>query len=242
MGSFFAGVKAGTLGGIVYVGGMAAFNVILLYALQKDVLASIVQAYPAACPATPTANGTSVIDCFNSVVAVDVPYRAFVAFFITLLYSGLFGTYHDYLPRLGTVTKGMAIAALVGASLVYFGFSGYIFDPQSAAATGVFLLLWTALFGYLLGRLYRRYTRVVAFESQSPSMLKIVVDGRDVTGKSRTFAATSSHRLRAEVSDDASFTEWEGSGGLALEDPRSFETVLEINDDGKLMGKVTSKY
>lgn len=242
MGSFFAGIKAGTLGGILYIGGMAAFNVALLYALQADVMTSINQAYPAACPLVPNINGTSVQDCFASVVAVDVPYRAFVAFFITLLYSGLFGTYHDYLPRLGTAPKGLVAAAVVGANLVFFGFSGYIFDSQSAVATSVFLLVWTALFGYLLGRLYRRYTRAVGFGSQDSGMLRVVVDGRDVTGKSRTFATTSSHKLRAEVSDDASFREWEASGGVTLEDPRSFETVMEVNGDGTLKGDVTPKY
>jgi hypothetical protein len=242
LGSFFAGIKAGTLGGILYVGGMALFNVVLLYAFQKDVLASIHQAYPTACPLVPSVNGTSVQDCFASVVAVDVPFRAFVAFFVVLLYSGLFGMYHDLLPSLGTIAKGMAVAALVAANLVFFGFAGYIFDSQSALVTSLFLVGWTAVFGYFLGRLYKRYTRLVGFESQDPGMLRVVVDGRDVTGRSRTFARTSSHKLRAELSEDASFREWEVGGGVTLEDPRSFETLMEINGDGTLKGKVTGKY
>jgi len=242
LGSFFAGIKAGTLGGILYVGGLAVFNVVLLYALKADVLKSINQSYPIACPLIPNVNGSSVQDCFESVVAVDVPFRAFVAFFVTLLYSGLFGMYHDFLPRLGTSPKGVAIGAVVGANLVYFGFSGYVFDFQSAVATGIFLVVWTGLFGYSLGRLYRRYTRVVTFESQDPSLLRVVVDRRDLTGRSWTFATTSSHRLRAEVSDDASFREWEAGGGVSLEDPRSFETTMEVDGNGTLKGKVTAKY
>lgn len=241
MGSFFAGVKAGTLAGILYVGGIAVFNVSLLYGLKPDVLASIAQRFPTACPMV-TVNGTSAQDCFASVVAVDVPYMAFVAFFVTLLYSGLFGTYHDHLERIGTIPKGMAVAALVGATLILFGFSGYVFDSQSAVATDVFMAAWTVLFGYFLGRLYKRYTRVVGFESEDRSLLKVVVDGRTVTGKSRTFAVTSSHRVRAEVGNGASFREWESSGGVTLEDPRSFETLAEVNDDGVLRGRVTAKY
>lgn len=242
MGSFFAGIKAGTLGGILYVGGMAAFNVILLYTFQSDVLTSISRAYPAVCPMTPNVNGTSVLDCFNSVVAVDVPYTAFVAFFITLVYAGIFGTYHDYLPRLGTMPKGMIVAAVIGTNLLLFGYAGFFFDASFSAATGVFLVAWTAVFGYVLARLYQRYTRRINFESQDSGLLKVLVDGRDVTGRSRTFATTSTHRLRAEVGEGASFKEWETTGGVTLEDSRSFETVMEIGGDGSLRGKVGPKY
>lgn len=241
MGSFFAGIKAGTMGGILYVGGMALFNVVLLYALQADVMASISNANPVLCPMTATVNG-SAQDCFVSLVTIDVPFVAFVAFFITLIYSGLFGIYHDFYPRLGTAAKAMIVAVIVAVNLLFFGFAGYIFDTQSEVATSAFLILWTALFGYSLGRLYRRYTREVGFESEDTSMLRIVVDGRDVTGKLRTFATTSSHKLRAELGEDASFREWEGSGGVNLDDPRSFETVMEVNGDGALKGRVTSKY
>jgi len=241
LGSFFAGIKAGTMGGILYVGGMALFNVVLLYALQADVMASISNANPVLCPMTATVNG-SAQDCFVSLVTIDVPFVAFVAFFITLIYSGLFGIYHDFYPRLGTAAKAMIVAVIVAVNLLFFGFAGYIFDTQSEVATSAFLILWTALFGYSLGRLYRRYTREVGFESEDTSMLRIVVDGRDVTGKLRTFATTSSHKLRAELGEDASFREWEGSGGVNLDDPRSFETVMEVNGDGALKGRVTSKY
>ncbi|MDG6902607.1 MAG: hypothetical protein JRM80_11715 [Nitrososphaerota archaeon] len=242
MGSFFAGIKAGTLSGILYVGGMAIFNVALLYALKADVLSSITQSYPAACPAVPNINGTSVEDCFASVVAVDVPFRAFVAFFVALLYAGLFGMYHDSLPKVGTTKKGILVGAIVGVNLIIFGFAGYIFDGQSEFATLAFLAVWTGVFGYFLGRLYGKYTRLVGFESQDQAMLRLMVDGRDVTGSLRTFAVTSNHRLRAEVSDDASFREWEVVGEVTLEDPRSFETVMEVNGGGTLRGKVTPKY
>lgn len=241
MGSFFAGIKAGTMGGILYVGGMAAFNVVLLYALQSDVLASISRSNPALCPIPGNATA-SAQDCFVSLVTIDVPFVAFVAFFITLLYSGLFGIYHDYLPKVGTAAKATVVAAIVAVNLLFFGFAGYIFDSRSEVATVAFLVLWTGVFGYSLGRLYRRYTRRVGFESEDPSMLRVLVDGRDVTGKTWTFATTSSHRLRAELSDDASFKEWEGGGGVSLEDPRSFETVMEVNEDGTLKGRVSGKY
>ncbi len=241
MGSFFAGVKAGTLGGILYVGGIAVFNVILLYSLKATVLVEISHSYPQSCPLTPSVNG-SAEDCFSSVLSVDVPFVAFVAFFITLAYSGLFGIYYDSIPIRRATVKGLMAAAVVGFNLIFFGFSGYVFDSQSAVATAVMMIVWTPLFGFLLGRLYKKYTRVVEFSTQDEGLLKVVVDGRDATGRAKTFATTSSHKLRAEVSEDASFKEWEASGGVTLEDPRSFETGMEVNGDGAVKGIVGQKY
>ena len=241
MGSFFAGIKAGTLSGALYVGGMAVFNVVLLYALQSSALNAISQAYPQSCPLTPNVNG-SAADCFQSVVAVDVPFIAFVAFFITLIYAGVFGLYYDSLPTRGSTIKGLIFAAVIGLSLVFFGFSGYVFDSESGVATTLMMLLWTPLFGYLLGRFYKKYTREVEFSSQDPGLLKVVVDGRDSTGRVKTFATTSNHKLRADVAEDASFREWQATGGISLEDVRSFETTFEVNDNGKLVGMVGTKY
>ena len=241
MGSFFAGIKAGTLGGVLYVGGIAVFNVVLLYAAQTSALNAISQAFPQSCPMVPNVNG-SAADCFQSVVSVDVPFIAFVAFFITLIYAGVFGLYYDSLPNRGSTVKGLIFAAVIGLSLVFFGFSGYVFDTESGIATSVMMLLWTPLFGYLLGRLYKKYTREVEFSSQNPELLKIVVDGRDSTGRMKTFATTSNHKLRAVVAEDASFKEWQATGGISLEDERSFETTMEVNDNGKLVGNVGTKY
>jgi hypothetical protein len=241
LGSFFAGVKAGTLSGILFVGVLAAFNVAMLYAFKPEVLTAIQQLNPVACPTVPV-NGTSVEDCFASVVAVDVPFRAFVAFFVVLFYAGVFGMYYDSLPSRSPTIKGETIAAITGANLVFFGFSGYVFDFGSATATAVFLVLWTPVFGYFLGRLYKKYTRRVGFESEDPGLLRVVVDRRDLTGQEKTFAYTSSHKVRADLSSDASFKEWIVSGGITLEDSRSFETAMEITGDGALKGSVGKKY
>jgi hypothetical protein len=242
LGSFFAGIKAGTLSGIIYVGGMAIFNVMILYALKPDVLNLISTSYGSICGAAATNSTANIESCFDSVVAVDVPYIAFVAFFVALIFAGLFGRYYDSFPGGSRTLRGEAVAALVGASLVLFGFSGFYFDSTAAAATTVFLIAWTVVFGYLLGKLYKKYTRVVEITSEDPELLKVLVDNADMTGKSKTFAATSNHKLRAEVSDDASFKGWAASGGVTLEDPKSFETVMEINGDGSIDGKVGKKY
>ncbi len=241
MGSFFAGIKAGTLAGILYVGGIAVFNVLLLYSLKATVLVEISHSYPQSCPIVPNVNG-SAEDCFSSVISVDVPFVAFIAFFITLAYSGIFGIYYDSVPIRRATVKGLVAGAVIGLSLIFFGFSGYVFDSQSAEATAAMMVVWTPIFGYLLGRLYKKYTRLVEFSSQDEGLLRVLVDGRDCTGRARTFATTSSHKVRAEVSEDASFREWQASGGVTLEDPRSFETPMEVNGDGSVKGVVGQKY
>jgi hypothetical protein len=237
LGSFFAGVKAGTLGGVVYVGGMAAFNVALLYGDKQAVLNLINQQYYSVCT-----TGSTIQQCFDSVVSVDVPYVAFVAFFIALIYSGAFGMFYDSLPGRASLWKGEIFAAIIGANLTFFGFSGFYFSAESTVATSVFVFGWSIVFGYLLGRLYRKYTRVVQISSENPALLKVFIDRRDVTGKTRTFAATSSHKIRGEVAEDASFKEWAANGGVTLEDPRSFDTTFEVTGDGTLTGKVGTKY
>ncbi len=242
MGSFFAGIKAGTLGGALYVGGLAVFNVLLLYALKADVFAAISQSYPQVCTSSPAPGNASLEDCFSLLLAVDVPFVAFIGFLITLLYTGIFGLWYERLPGRGPLAKGETIAAIVGFNLVLFGYSGFYFDYRSGIATGIFVLAWTLLFGYLVGRLYRKYTRLVKFQSQDEELLRILVDGRDFTGKSRTFATTSTHKVRAEVADDSSFIEWQVGGGISVEDPRSFETAMEVNGEGILTAKVGKKY
>jgi hypothetical protein len=242
LGSYFAGVKAGTLGGLLYIGGLAVFNVLLLYALKADVLASIQQSYAQTCTPVATVNSASIEDCFNSVVAVDVPYVAFVGFFIVLFYSGIFGSYYESFPGRGQLPKAQTAAAIAGLNLVLLGFSGFYFDYEAAVASVAFLVVWTIVFGYFLGRLYRKYTGVVEFKSQDDESLRILVDGHDYTGKARTFALSSSHKLRAEAADDASFKDWVAAGKVSLEDDRSFETLMEVNGDGTISGQVGKKY
>lgn len=241
MGSFFAGVKAGTLAGVLFVGGIAIFNVLLLYALKPTVISVITQGNPAACPLV-AVNGSSAQECFSSVVAVDVPFRAFVAFFIALFYTGIFGVYYDALPGKSWFWKGEAMAVIIGANLIFFGYGGYVFDVYSAEATTAFLVVWTPIFGYYVGKLYKKYTRLVEFASDDGELLRVMVDGRDMTGTVRTLAHTSNHKIRAELASDASFREWEASGGVTIEDPRSFETVMEVSGDGRLKASVSKKY
>ena len=247
MGSFFAGIKAGTLSGILYVGGLAAFNVVLLYALKGDVLNAINQSNPASCPLVPSVNG-SAQECFDLVLSVSVPFVSFVSIFVVLFVSGLLGLFYDSMPGRSATVKGLFSGAVVVFCMVFvvplfFGLGLiYAFNFPSDVATAAFLLCCTPAFGYLLGRLYKKYTRAVEFSSRDPELLRVFVDGKESTGRVKTFATTSNHRLRAELAEGASFQEWDATEGIALEDSRSFETAMEVNGNGRIVGNVGPKY
>ena len=243
MGSFFAGVKAGTLAGTGYVGGLAAFNVILLYALKPDVLAVISQSYPSLCTATASSNSTAigVEDCFSSVVAVYVPFVAFLQFFVALAVAGVFGSLYEHFPGNGPIPKGLTMGVVVGISLLAVNLAGIDFDFAARIAVTTFFAFWTFVYGAAMGRLYRRYTRLVQFVSRDGRALRVLVDNRDYTGKSRTFALRSVHEVKAKTDEGSSFKEWSVSGGVSVEDPRSYETTMEVEGDGVLIGQAVAK-
>ncbi len=248
MGSFFAGIKAGTLAGLLYLGGLALFNILLLYALKADVFSVFSQTPSLRCTPVATANTSSFEKCLSDVVTYYVPFIAFLGFSVTLFLSGVFGRYYDSLPGKGPILKGELVAAVVGISFVLspfwlpFNLVGFYFDFISGLLVSIFLLFWTITFGFAVGKLYKRYTRLVTLASQDPGSLKVFVDGRDLTGKTRTLATKSIHEVRAEVASDSSFREWTFSGGVTVEDPRSFETAMEVNGDGLLKAMGGKKY
>ncbi len=242
MGSFFAGIKAGTLGGVLYFGGLAAFNALLLYIFKANALSLISQTYPQSCPSVASVNSSSIEECFSSVVVLYLPYIAFLGFFASLIYSGLFGRFFERFPGRSPTGKGVTAAAFVGLTLLALGLIGVFLGYPASQLLAVFFFLWTGVYGAVLGRLYKRYTRVVRFESVDEASLRVLIDDRDYTGKSSTFAHTSTHRVRADVAGDSSFKGWTVSGGVTVEDPRSFETVMEVKGDGLLKAQGGKKY
>ena len=234
MGSFFAGIKAGTLAGLAYVISLAAFNVATLTVYKADVVSDIARSFSQTCVAGAGANATSLEDCYVSVLSLYVPLTAFLGFFVVLFFAGLFGLLYDGIPGRG-LFKGELTALATGVALVFpfnvaVVYQGYPVGLEFA----LFYPALTLFFGYLLSRFYARYTRKIGFSSEDPEAIKVLVDGKDFTGKVRTLAHNSVHRLRAEVEEGGSFREWAASGGVRLEDPRSFDTVLEIDGDGTL--------
>lgn len=232
MGSGFAGVKAGVLAGIVYVGGIAFFNVGLLLVFQKEALTYISQTNPL-CTTGPVVNGTtSVQDCYNAVFTSYLPLVAFIGYFISLFFAWVFGAVYDSFPVRDPRVKGTFVAVLVGIVFVLLELDGVTFSYTVKALLSAFFLLITVAYGTMLGLLYKRYTREVQFVSDDPA-LRIVVGRRDRTGKKETFATRSVHKITART-ETGHFKQWVVSGGVSVEDDRSFETIMEINGDGML--------
>lgn len=245
MGSFFAGVKAGTLSGMLYIGGLALSLVLVLYLFRGDAVSSLLRSFDQFCVVNAPVNSTVVgsgQDCFDQLIQNVIPAGAILGYFVSLGYAGVLGLYYEAMPGRRPAAKALPVAAAAGLTILVLGLDPLILLFDFAALLFGILVVWTAVFAVSLGALYRRYTRAVRVESQDPSLLRVFVDGRDVTGKERTFALTSSHRLRAEVASDASFKVWEATGELGVEDPRSFETVVEVNGAGTLRGSVAPKH
>ena len=135
----------------------------------------------------------------------------------------------------------MLIGIRLLIALLYLGLAGLSFEYTARILISLFDLAATIVYAVILGGLYRRYTRSVEFVSQDENSLKIIVDGRNLTGKTRTFHLRSSHEVKGETSGDSSFKEWAISGGVSIEDPRSFRTTIEVNGDGMLKAFSTKK-
>lgn len=242
MGSMLAGVKAGVVAGMVYIGIIILANLAVLYLLRQDVLDYITSNFNLVCSPVNTVNPGTLQDCFNSLAPLYLPFVAFAGFVLTLVYSGVFGRIYDRLPALGPSFKGLIVAPVVAISLVYFQLIGLTFELPATEILTAVLIGATILYGLLLGRFYKRYTRIIQFISEDDSALRIIVGRSDLTGKTATLAAKSSHNIEARVVEDSSFKGWSVSGGVAVEDLRSFETTMEVNGDGLLKGQVTKKY
>lgn len=237
-----AGIKAGVIAGIVYIGALSVSNLALLYLARGDILTYISNNFSQVCSPVSSVNATTVEDCFNSLAPVYLPFIAFFGFFITLVFSAVFGRLYDRIPGRSPSFKGLLVAPLAAISLVYFQLVGFTFELSATEALIVVLLAATVAYGVILGRFYKRYTRLIQFVSDDNSALRIIVGRSDLTGKTTTMAANSTHNIEAKISEDSSFKGWSVSGGVAVEDARSFETTMEISGDGLLKGQVTKKY
>jgi hypothetical protein len=136
----------------------------------------------------------------------------------------------------------VTIGIVIAINLILFQLVGITFEARVTLALTIFLVAATFAYGIILGDLYARYTRKVSFVSDDDALLRIVVDRRDCTGKTKTFAVKSTHVARADTLEGSSFREWVVSGGVTVEDPRSFETPMEVNGDGMLKALVSRKY
>jgi hypothetical protein len=235
-------MKAGVIAGIAYIGILVVANLAILFISKQDILTYITNNFAQVCSPVNSVNATSIQDCFDSLAPVYLPFIAFFGFFITLTYSAVFGRMYDRLPGREPAFKGLLVAPFAAISLVYLQLVGFTFELSATEALVAVLLGSTIAYGVILGRFYKRYTRVIQFVSEDDSALRIFVGRSDLTGKTTTMAANSTHNIEAKVTEDSSFKGWSVSGGVAVEDAKSFETTMEVSGDGLLKGQVAKKY
>jgi hypothetical protein len=222
------------LAGIAVVGALALVNAIVLYALKADGISYIASHFAQSCTPSATNSTASVEDCFNSVVQIDIPLLAVISFIVSLVLATILGRIFESVPGSGTFTKGIIIGITLFVIFLILGLTGIAYERLGVTIVTVAYATGSIIYGVLFGYLYRRYTKLVQFESGDADSLKVLVDKKDLTGKARTFAMKSIHQVRAEGSQGTSFKEWLVSGGVSVDDSRSYETMMEVNGDGLL--------
>lgn len=241
MGSAFAAVKAGILGGIFYAGITGLFNLFVVFIFKNSSL-SVLSKLQECSGITLHQVGSPVStpnECFSAYIPVFVPYSVFIIFLFSLVFSSAFGIFFESLPGRSYATRASIVAFIMIILLLYTGLEGISFDTQQRVMIATFNFIMAYLYATILGSLYKRYTRVVEFSSQDPELLRIILGRKDVTGKTRTVAANSSVKVRASPLGNAAFKEWSYSGGVTLEDSKSFETVMRVAGDGMLKASLS---
>jgi len=235
-------VKAGILAGIVFSGSIGLFNVLLLYLLRADVLQFLSTNLASACGGARAGGALPTPEeCFSSVIAVYVPFFSALGFVVSLVFAAMYGIFFEYLPGQSYRVRAGSVGLLLLIALLYLGLAGLSFEYLARVVISLFDLAITAVYAVILGTLYKRYTRVVEFVSQDEESLKIIVDGRNLTGKRRTFHLRSSHEVKGVTKGESSFKEWATSGGVSVEDAKSFKTTIEVEGDGMLKGFLSKR-
>lgn len=232
MGSVLAGVKAGAVASLSFASSVSLFNILLLYAFKAQVLAFLTQNYPTTCPETPASGGGgSAETCFADIVNIGVPEADLLRLaVIAMLFAVGIGVYFDYLPGRTYFRRTFLVVPIIVIGLLFLGLYGLVTDSTQLVLMVVFESGSACLYAAILALLYRRFTREVEFQGSTTS--KIMVDGRDVTGKKRTYTVNSSHKLVA--GDEKTFRGWLVSGGLTVLEPREARTSLQVKGDGVL--------
>jgi hypothetical protein len=227
-GSSLAGAKAGILGGIFFAAAAGLFNAALLEAFSGPVLQAL-QAYP-------FCNGTAGTpqECFSTLLTADIPSLvAFPIGVLGILFGGVYGLFFEFLPGHGYRIRALAAGMGMLVLMLVLGVAGITVDQTTKAIMDAFDTVAMLTYAVVIAHFYRKYTRVVEFESPNPEKLKITVDGKDFTGKAKTLALHSTHTVRAP-SESGAFKGWLVSGGVSVLDPKSFETTMRVDGDGLL--------
>jgi len=225
--SGLSGAKAGILGGIFFAAVVGLVNWALLEAFSSttlQVLSTI--SYCSGTQGTPQA-------CLSTLINTNIPTLAVLQGASGILFGALYGMYFEFLPGDGYRIKAVAMGMAMLIVLLFFGLAGITVDRTQQLI--MYAMDVVSMTGYVVitAHFYRRYTREVKFESPDSEKLKITVDGKNYTGKTKTLSLHSNHTVRAP-SESGAFKQWLVSGGISVLDARSFETTMRVDGDGLL--------
>lgn len=228
MPSALAGAKAGILAGIFFAAAVGLFNIAILEAFNGPVLA--VFQNDAICTTAPT----TPQDCFSTLITTSIPtFVMFPTAVLGILFGGIYGMLYEFIPGTGYTVRATAMALGALILMLVLGTAGFAADESQKLALDAFDIAAAFVYAVVLARFYKRYTRVVQFQSPNPERLKITCDGKNYTGKAKTLAVNSTHTIRAP-SESGTFREWLVSGGVSVLDSKSFETTMRVEGDGLL--------
>jgi len=226
--SGLAGAKAGILGGIFFAAAVGLVNWALLEAFSSSTLH--VLSTISYCSGTGNATAQA---CLSTLLNTNVPTLAVLQGASGILFGALYGMYFEFLPGEGYRVRAVAMGMAMLIVLLFLGLAGITIDRTQQLimyATDI-----ASMVGYVVitAHFYRRYTREVRFESPDPGRLKITVDRKNYTGKTKTLSLHSNHTVRAP-SESGAFHQWLVSGGVSVLDSKSFETTMRVDGDGLL--------
>jgi len=222
-----AGAKAGILGGILFAALAGLVNWALLEAFSSTTLQ--VLSTISYCSGT---SGTPQL-CLSTLINTNIPTLAVLQGATGILFGALYGMYFEFLPGQGYSMKAVAAGMAMLIVLLFFGLAGITVDRTQQVimyATDIVGMLGYTL---IIARYYKKFTREVEFQSPDAQRLKITCDGKNYTGKLKTLAVHSTHKVRAP-SESGTFHEWLVSGGVTVLDSKSFETTMRVDGDGLL--------
>ena len=224
MGSALAGAKAGLVASLFFAGSISVFNIVLLLAFKTQALSYI---------STISSCTGAVESCYSSLLFVFVPIDDFIRIFVIgILFAIAVGVYFDVLPGPSYMRRTLLGALIMVVLMLFLGLYGEVTSTGQAVLMVIYEGIAVVFYAFIMARLYRRFTREVEFQS-IPAKGKLFVNGRDMTGRKRTFQVGSNQKVEAEGEAKA-FRGWLVSGGVVVKEPKEPKTSIQVNGDGLL--------
>lgn len=224
MGSVKAGLLAGAVASLYFAGAISVFNILILLTFESQVLSYLSQ--DAQC-------ASSAAACLSTIIFPGVPLFDFVrTLVVAILFSVGIGVYFDYIPGPSYFRRTLLATMIMLLVMLFLDLIGIVTTEVQLAIMVAFEVVAAGLYALIMARLYRRFTREVDFQTTVPDA-KVMVDRRNLTGRRRTYAVNSIHKIEASTGGKP-FKVWRVSGGVQVKEPREAKSAILVSGDGIL--------